>query len=87
MFFLLGDSQPMDDTSSTTEVTILLTRLVSIAGSIAFSQMIHVDNSVLGELKRRRAVQEEKKKKPSKKQDKVSCQFIKYFILSVHEQN
>ncbi|CAG2222377.1 CAPD2 [Mytilus edulis] len=65
-----GDSQPMDDTSSTTEVTILLTRLVSIAGSIAFSQMIHVDNSVLGELKRRRAVQEEKKKKPSKKQDK-----------------
>ncbi|XP_052083099.1 condensin complex subunit 1-like isoform X2 [Mytilus californianus] len=64
-----GDSQPSDD-ASTTEVTILLTRLVSIAGSIAFSQMIHVDNSVLGELKRRRAVQEEKKKKPTKKQDK-----------------
>ena len=51
-------------------MTTLLTRLVTMAGNVAFGQMIHLDNSILGELKRRRAVQEEKKK-PTKKHDKV----------------
>jgi hypothetical protein len=41
-----------------------------MAGNVAFGQMIHLDNSILGELKRRRAVQEEKKK-PTKRHDKV----------------
>lgn len=64
-----GDTQDTNGHSDT-EVTVLLTRLVSLAGNVAFGQMIHLDNNVLGELKRRRAVQEEKKKKPSMKQDK-----------------
>lgn len=70
-----GDTQDTNGHSDT-EVTVLLTRLVSLAGNVAFGQMIHLDNNVLGELKRRRAVQEEKKKKPSRKQDKVQCILI-----------
>lgn len=62
-----GDSQ--ESTESPSEVTTLLTRLVTMAGNVAFGQMIHLDNNILGELKRRRAVQEEKKK-PTKRHDK-----------------
>ena len=45
----------------------VLTRLLSLAGHVALRQLVHLDNSIFGELKRRRNLQEEQKDKEKKK--------------------
>ncbi|XP_061198116.1 condensin complex subunit 1-like [Saccostrea echinata] len=50
--------------------TVILTRLISVAGHVAFRQMVHLDTYVFGELKRRRAIQEQKKDVKTPKADR-----------------
>lgn len=40
-----------------------LTRLLSLAGHVAFRQLVYLDCDLFGELKRRHAIQEEKKER------------------------
>ncbi|XP_022328669.2 condensin complex subunit 1-like isoform X1 [Crassostrea virginica] len=61
-------SQPSSQPSSS--ATVILTRLIALAGQVAFRQMVHLDTYVFGELKRRRAIQEQKKDMKTLRADK-----------------
>lgn len=47
-------------------VSCLLTRLLSLAGQVALQQLVHMEVTVLGELKRRNTMQEDKQRKKTK---------------------
>ncbi|XP_048728818.2 condensin complex subunit 1-like isoform X3 [Ostrea edulis] len=61
-------SQP--SSQPTSSATVILTRLISVAGHVAFRQMVHLDTFVFGELKRRRAIQEQNKEMKTPKSDR-----------------
>lgn len=52
----------------------MLARLLSLVGHVALRQLVHLDLSVFGEMKRRRAIQEQKDwiQTPASKRPKVS---------------
>lgn len=50
-----------DEAMKSSQVTCVLTRVLSLAGQVAFSQAVYMEVDVLAELKRRQAVSEESK--------------------------
>ncbi|KAJ8320625.1 hypothetical protein KUTeg_002212 [Tegillarca granosa] len=66
-------SQEKNSDEGSTYSSVILTRLLSVVGHVAFRQLVHLDTSVFGELKRRHAVQESKKDsaRETKKHDKT----------------
>lgn len=71
-------SQPGSQPSSqpTSSATVILTRLISVAGHVAFRQMVHLDTFVFGELKRRRAIQEQNKEMKTPKSDRRGSRVV-----------
>lgn len=67
-------SQPGSQPSSS--ATVILTRLISVAGHVAFRQMVHLDTFVFGELKRRRAIQEQNKEMKTPKSDRRGSRVV-----------
>lgn len=63
-----GESQSVNLASG------VLARLLSLVGHVALRQLVHLDLSVFGEMKRRRAIQEQKDwiQTPASKRPKVS---------------
>ncbi|KAK3104798.1 hypothetical protein FSP39_010318 [Pinctada imbricata] len=66
----LDDSQPSSQPQSC--ASSVLTRLISLAGHVAFRQMVHLDTHIFGELKRRRAIQEHKSQTKTPKSTRKS---------------
>ena len=64
---LTQDAQPVQFASG------VLARLLSLVGHVALRQLVHLDLSVFGEMKRRRAIQEQKDwiQTPASKQNKA----------------
>ncbi|XP_055958438.1 condensin complex subunit 1 isoform X2 [Patella vulgata] len=62
-----GESHIGSQEKSASLSNVTLTRLLSISGHVALRQLVHLDNSVFGEMKRRRAIQEDKKEKEQNK--------------------
>lgn len=69
-----SNSQPSSQPSSS--ATVILTRLITFAGHVAFRQMVHLDTYVFGELKRRRAIQEQKKDMKTPKADRRGSKVV-----------
>jgi hypothetical protein len=69
--------QPSSQPSSS--ATVILTRLISVAGHVAFRQMVHLDTFVFGELKRRRAIQEQKKDIKTPRSDRRGSRMVRQF--------
>lgn len=67
-------SQP--SSQPTSSATVILTRLISVAGHVAFRQMVHLDTFVFGELKRRRAIQEQNKEMKTPKSDRRGSRVV-----------
>ncbi|OWF35443.1 condensin complex subunit 1-like [Mizuhopecten yessoensis] len=63
------------DTGPSVEVSqksvVVLTRVLSLAGQVAFSQMVYLESDVLDELKRRRASKEDSGKTPARQNKKA----------------
>ena len=66
------DTQP-DKKDSVSFASGILARLVQLVGHVALRQLVHLDLSVFGEMKRRRAIQEQKEwiQTPASKKAKV----------------
>ena len=66
--FVAGEGDCNVPASSST--TCVLTRLLSVAGQVAIKQLVHLEENISGELKRRRDLQSEKKNKSKTKPSK-----------------
>lgn len=74
-------SQPSSQPSSS--ATVILTRLIALAGQVAFRQMVHLDTYVFGELKRRRAIQEQKKDMKTPRADKRGSKVVRWMCQTL----
>ncbi|CAG5117955.1 unnamed protein product [Candidula unifasciata] len=62
-----------DEAMKSSSVTCVLTRVLSFAGQVAFSQAVYMEVDVLTELKRRQAVSEESSRGGRRKSKGVTC--------------
>ena len=79
--FVLNISDNTGDYSY--KATIVLTRLFSVVGQIAFCQLVFLEEDVLGEIKRRHTIQEEnanKAKTPSGKKSKKRVSIVLFYV-------
>ncbi|XP_067659519.1 condensin complex subunit 1-like [Haliotis asinina] len=81
-----GDGADNSETPLPGCSSVHLTRLLSLAGHVALKQLVHLDVSVFGEVKRRLAVQEERNnRKSSGKKNDASLSKTKDSVMTEQE--